>query len=68
MHMVRFPAFPGAQLNPGMRDIGDCRWVKPTHRAAITPTQGINLDVGATEHTLSKHVSRYISYTSRAWL
>jgi hypothetical protein len=25
LHMMRFTAFPEIQLNPGMRDIGDCQ-------------------------------------------
>ncbi len=35
-HMMRFTAFPEIRLNPGMRDIGDCRWAKSTHRAHIS--------------------------------
>jgi hypothetical protein len=37
--MMCFIAFSEIQLKPGMRDIGDCRWAKPTHRVAITHTQ-----------------------------
>jgi hypothetical protein len=46
--MMRFTAFPEIQLNPDMRDIGDCRWVKPTHGATITHPhpQGIYFGVG----------------------
>jgi hypothetical protein len=36
--MMRFMAFTEIQLNPCMRDIGDCQWAKPTHRATITHT------------------------------
>jgi hypothetical protein len=28
IHMMRFTAFPEIQLNPGIRDIGDCRRAK----------------------------------------
>jgi hypothetical protein len=53
-----------------MRDKGDCRRAKLTHRAAIRckHPQGIYLGVGTTEHTPSTHVSRHISYTSRVWI
>ncbi len=33
---MRFTGFPEIQLNPGLRDIGDCLRAKPTHRAGIT--------------------------------
>ncbi len=59
--MIRFTAFQEIQLNPGMRDIGDYRWAKRTHRAIIIHTQGIYLGVDATEHAPSTHVSQYIS-------
>jgi hypothetical protein len=35
--MMRFTAFSEIQLNPDMRDIGNCRWAKPIRRATITP-------------------------------
>ncbi len=34
--MMRFMTFLEIQLSPGMKDIRDCRWAKPTHRAATT--------------------------------
>jgi hypothetical protein len=60
--MMRFTAYPEIQLNRGMRDVGDYRWAKPTH------LDGIYLGVDATEHRPSTNVSRYICYTSRAWV
>jgi hypothetical protein len=61
--MIRFTAFPEIQLNPGIKDIGDCRWAKPIHRANIIHTypQGIYRGVGATEHTLDACLSIYLS-------
>jgi hypothetical protein len=52
VHMMRFPAFLEIQLNPGMKDVGDRRWAKPTHRAYIsmwvprnTHPQLVSLDI-----------------------
>jgi hypothetical protein len=43
--MMRFTAFPEVQLNPGMRDIGDRQWTKPIHRAIITHSKHMSLDI-----------------------
>jgi len=52
MHTTRFTAFSEIQLNPGMKDIEDYWWAKPTHRAYIsvwipqnTHPQRMSLDI-----------------------
>ncbi len=52
IHTMRFTAFPEIKLSPGMKDIGDYRWAKPTHRAYIsvwvprnTHPQRMSLDI-----------------------
>ncbi len=34
-HMMHFTAFPETELNPGIRDLGDCRWAKPTFASPL---------------------------------
>jgi hypothetical protein len=48
-HMMRYTTFPEIQLKPVIRDTGDCRWAKPTHRSFIT-------------HTLTEHISQCECY------
>jgi hypothetical protein len=58
---MRFTGFPEIQLNPGMKDIGDCRWTKPTHRAAIAHTHGADISVGVQWNRHPQGMSLHIS-------
>jgi len=57
--MMRFTAFPEIQLNPGMRDIGDCWWAKT---APIAPyTHRVYISVWVPQKTYSQRMSLDIS-------
>jgi hypothetical protein len=57
-----FYGFPENPINPGMRDIGDCRLAKPTYRATITntPTGHISWCDYHGTHTLNACLSIYL--------
>jgi hypothetical protein len=59
--MMRFTAFLEIQLNPGIRDIGDCRRTKPTRYAAITHTHRAYISVRVPRNTHPQHMSLDIS-------
>jgi hypothetical protein len=51
--MICFTAFPEIQSNLDIGVTGDCRWAKPTHRAAITHThpQRMSLNISPRSRT-----------------
>jgi hypothetical protein len=56
--MMRFTAFPEIQLN---LDMGDCRWAKLTHRAAITRIHRAYIFVWVPRNTHPQRMSLEIS-------